>query len=158
MRPSHDETWLAVATVIAQRATCARRRVGCVLVNASYQVLSTGYNGPASGEPHCIDHPCAGAHLKSGEGLSICEAIHAEANALLQCANVYAIQVAFVTTPPCLDCVKLLMNTGCRHIVCTGEYPHSMAAKELWTRPRMDRSPRTWTHIPEIDVRWSIDA
>jgi dCMP deaminase len=154
MRPSHDETWLAVAAVIAERATCARRRVGCVLVNASYQVLSTGYNGPAAGEPHCIDtggqtdRRCAGADLPSGTGLSVCEAIHAEANALLQCANVNAIQVAFVTTPPCLDCVKLLMNTGCRRIVCTGDYPQAAAAKELWTRPKLGRTfNREWVCV-----------
>jgi dCMP deaminase len=148
MRPTHEETWLGVAQIISRRATCARRSVGCVLVDASYHVLSTGYNGTAAGERHCIDSPCPAAGLPSGEGLDKCEAIHAEANALLQCRFPDRIQKAFVTTPPCLHCTKLLMNTSCREIVCMGDYPQAKEAKELWTRPAMGRSwNRQWTCV-----------
>lgn len=147
MRPSSDENYIEQARVIAKRATCGRRQVGCILVDVHKQVLATGYNGPAAGEAHCTDHPCAGAHLPSGTGLSVCEAIHAEANALLQCRDKFAIHTAYVTTPPCRDCVKLLMNTGCRRIVFVGNYPQMEEARELWQRGQScirDANDRQW--------------
>lgn len=50
---SRDEWALELAKLCAQRSTCLRRAVGCVLVNARGHVLATGYNGVASGMPHC---------------------------------------------------------------------------------------------------------
>jgi dCMP deaminase len=55
MRPAKAETWLEVARAVAKQSTCLRRQVGCVLVDARGHVLSTGYNGVASGMPHCND-------------------------------------------------------------------------------------------------------
>lgn len=160
-RPGKDETWLAVAAIIAQRSTCFRRAVGCVLVNARGHVLSTGYNGRAAGLAHCNEvkregrnyrpwgrpelnitvptemvdtfpHRCAAATSASGLNLDGCEAIHAEQNALLQCRDVQAIDTCYVTTSPCVTCVKLLMNTGCRRIVFLEAYAHEEAARKLW--------------------------
>lgn len=53
MRPTKDEYFLQMATLVASRATCFRRAVGCVLVNERGHVLATGYNGVAAGQPHC---------------------------------------------------------------------------------------------------------
>jgi dCMP deaminase len=141
MRPSRDEWAMELALTTAKRATCLRRQVGCVLLNARGHVLATGYNGVASGLPHCNQHDpfyplgfpdaCAGAHAPSGTNLDGCQAIHAEQNALLQCRDVYTIHTAYVTASPCVTCCKLLLNTSCERIVYGEEYPHS-AAKELW--------------------------
>lgn len=133
-RPSARQTFLAIAAVVAERGTCARRKVGCVLVNFRGHVLATGYNGVAAGETHCSEHPCPGAGYPSGQGLEHCQAIHAEANALLQCKDVYEIDTAYVTVPPCVHCVKLLMNTSCKVIVFDGNYPHMEQAQALWTK------------------------
>jgi dCMP deaminase len=142
MRLSRDEWALKLALITAQRTTCCRRAVGCVLLNARGHVLSTGYNGVAAGLPHCNEHDpwhpigfpheCSGAHSPSGTNLDSCQAIHAEQNALLQCRDMYAIDTAYVTASPCMTCCKLLLNTSCRRIVYVDEYPHS-AAKDLWT-------------------------
>lgn len=155
-RFTKDELGLALAQSWSLRGTCARRQVGCVLFDADGVELSSGYNGPAAGEPHCIDVPCPGAKLASGTGLELCEAIHAEANALLKCPDVRRISTAYVTHSPCLHCVKLLMNTGCRRIVFLHKYAHDEASQKLWTRgkPPMDLgsgmlvhiAPRTWEH------------
>lgn len=134
MRASLDDVGMRIAVAWSKRATCPRRSVGCVLFDSSGHQLSSGYNGPASGQPHCIDHPCPGATLPSGTGLSKCEAIHAEANALLRCSDVTKVHTAYVTTSPCLDCVKLLLNTGCRRIVFLEEYAHGADAKARWLR------------------------
>lgn len=142
MRLSRDEWALKLALLTAQRTTCCRRAVGCVLLNARGHVLSTGYNGVAAGLPHCnqhdpwhpigFPHACSGAQAPSGTNLDGCQAIHAEQNALLQCRDMYAIHTASVTASPCMTCCKLLLNTSCQRIVYVEEYPHS-AAKDLWT-------------------------
>ncbi len=141
-RISADEYFLEMAQLVAGRATCSRRKVGCVLVNERKHVIATGYNGNAAGQPHCIDHACPGAGLPSGTGLELCEAIHAEANALLQCRNVYEIDTAYVTASPCMHCVKLLLNTSCKRIIFIEEYSHP-EAKNYWLK-----AGRLWDTVP----------
>lgn len=131
MRPSVDQYFMSLVDVVSSRGSCIRRKVGCILVNSRNQVLATGYNGPPSGLPNCVDEPCSGAECKSGEGLDKCQAVHAEQNALLQCHNVYEIDTAYCSCAPCIHCVKLLMNTSCKRIVFLNDYPHT-DSKKLW--------------------------
>lgn len=158
MRPSKDQCAIQLAQVTAKRATCLRRHVGCVLLNARGHVLATGYNGVAAGQPHCNEqkiipkrwfddklarylnndevyypHACPGATSPSGTNLDGCQAIHAEQNALLQCRDVYSIHTCYVTASPCITCVKLLLNTSCERIIFVEEYPHK-EAQDLWAR------------------------
>jgi dCMP deaminase len=128
MRISQHDLYLGMAKLVALRGTCSRRKVGCVLVDSRGRVLSTGYNGVASGLPHCNEgHPCPGAGLPSGQGLDSCQAIHAEQNAILHLADPYSVDVAYVTATPCISCMKLLLGTSCRLIVAAEAYPHSQA-------------------------------
>lgn len=53
MRLSKHEYFLQMAELVSRRSTCLRRNVGAVLVNRLGHVLATGYNGVASGMPHC---------------------------------------------------------------------------------------------------------
>lgn len=115
-RIEKNKFFMAQALLTALRGTCARRKVGCVLVDEQYHVLSTGYNGTPQGMPHCIDSPCTGHREQTGVGLDLCEAVHAEQNALLQCSDVKRIYACYTTTFPCNHCLKLLMNTGCKKI------------------------------------------
>lgn len=138
-RPNRDSYFLEIAQVVSKRATCGRRRVGCVLVNSRNHIIATGYNGVPRNFPHCNDHPCPGRHCASGTGLDACIATHAEANALLQCGDVDTIDTCYVTASPCTHCTKLLLNTTCRRIVYLEEYPHT-TSKELW----LSDATRTW--------------
>lgn len=140
-RITRDQWALELAVVTAKRSTCVRRQVGCVLLNERGHVVATGYNGVAAGLEHCIDNPCPGSRMKSGTGLDDCQAIHAEQNALLQCRNVYEIDVAYVTTSPCITCVKLLLNTSCKRIVYLEEYSHAQS-KLIWTK-----TGRIWENL-----------
>ena len=142
MRPGIEAWAIDMALVTAQRSTCVRRHVGCVLLNQRGHVLATGYNGVPSGFKHCNEgNQCPGGFAKSGEDLDRCFAIHAEANALLQCGDVHQIDTAYVTTSPCIACCKLLLNTGCRRIVFAEEYAHA-DAKDLW-----ESAGRLWVSI-----------
>ncbi len=154
-RPSRDEVGLLVAKAWSLRGTCPRRRVGCVLMNARGEEISTGYNGPPSGSPHCRDtggahdRACPGHDAPSGSSLSLCEAIHAEANALLRCRDIWSIDTCYCTTSPCDDCVKLLLGTSCRRIVFQEEYPHSHG------RDRWLAQGREWTsYSPDFTITW----
>jgi dCMP deaminase len=153
MRPSLDEWGLALARVVATRGTCARRQVGCVLTDAKGRILATGYNGVAAGRSHCRDagRRCPGALMKSGSGLDLCEAIHAEQNALLQCSDVRDIHTCYVTASPCVHCVKMLLNTGCRRIVFAEDYAHG-ESKQWWVesdRPLDPNFARQWICLPD---------
>ncbi len=174
MRPSRDVWALQMAKLVSTRATCLRRQVGCVLLNAKGHVLATGYNGRPAGFPHCdheeeefynyhqfgedpmmelplrsrIVHPhaCPGAGAISGKDLDECQAIHAEQNALLQCKNVYEIDTAYITCSPCMTCTKLLLNTSCRRIVYIEEYSHT-EWKEMW-----EQMGRESLCIPDVSL------
>jgi dCMP deaminase len=122
---------LKMAADIAERSTCVRRRVGCIVTDVYGRQLASSHNGVAMGQPHCTEHPCLGATCKSGEGLDLCEAIHAEMNCLIFTPDVMKIHTLYSTTSPCINCVKVIMNTSCERIVFLEEYPH-LQAKDLW--------------------------
>ena len=140
MRPNWIEYFLAIAKVVSSRGTCARRKVGCVFVDANKNIIATGYNGVAKGEPHCISSPCSGSNSPSGENLDNCGAVHAEQNAIARCSNVFSIDIAYLTVSPCINCVKLLLGTNCKEIVFSEQYPHD-ASRALW-----EKAGRIWTH------------
>lgn len=129
-RLNKDEYFIAMAQLVAIRATCLRRKVGCVLTNSRGHVIATGYNGRPAGAVHCLESPCPGVNSKSGQDLDKCEAIHAEANALLQCKDVHEIYSCYTTSMPCVHCVKLLMNTSCEWIIYKELYADKKYQKE----------------------------
>lgn len=166
MRSSIDAWAMSLAVVTEKRGTCLRRQVGCVLLDRQNRLLATGYNGVARGLPHCNEavfgeevptsgpygvrpvlypHACPGARMPSGTGLDVCEAVHAEQNALLQCGDPDVVWSCYVTVSPCVPCTKLLMNTGCRRVVFREAYAHDEAARALWVKT-MDR---TWEQFKE---------
>lgn len=101
-RPSKEHYFMSLALLAAQRASCPRRKVGCVLVDKNSFVVSTGYNGPPSGDPNCTDTPCGGQNQPSGQGLNLCKAIHAEINAYNQAGDrLLTVTDMFLTAGPC---------------------------------------------------------
>lgn len=142
-RPCWDHYWLFHAVVASSRATCVRRKVGAVLVSEDNKILATGYNGKPSGSTNCIDKPCAGHDLPRGQCGNACKAVHAEQNALLQCADVRKIHTCYCVTAPCLDCLPMLLNTGCQRIVFIETHHHSETAKSDW-----QSYGREWVQVP----------
>lgn len=127
-----EVTFILMALELAKQSTCSRRSVGAIFTNEKTHIISAGYNGVAYGLPHCIKTPCAGAGCRPGEGLELCEAIHAEQNALMWCSDVNKIHSAYITHSPCIHCVKMLMNTSCKNIYFAFEYAHNERSKKLW--------------------------
>jgi len=85
IRPGWDDYFIEIAKVVSSRATCLRRKYGAVIVKDRV-IISTGYNGSPRGMENCIDiGTCAREELKipSGERYELCEAVHAEQNAVI---------------------------------------------------------------------------
>lgn len=122
MRVSKPFYFMEIATVVAKQSTCPRRQVGCVIIDHNDYIVSTGYNGVPRNMVHCIDEPCGGHLATSGNDLGKCQAIHAEQNALLQCANINSIKSIFCTTFPCIHCAKMIMNTSCEYLYYAEDY------------------------------------
>ena len=130
-RPSWDDYFLEIASLVAKRSTCLRRQVGAVIVKDK-RILTTGYNGAPSGLKHCAQVGCLRQKLNipSGERHELCRALHAEMNALLQAAH-YGISVkgavVYCTNHPCIICAKMIVNSGIKKIVILSSYPDKMA-------------------------------
>lgn len=126
VRPSTDEYFLKMAQLIAERSTCLRRKIGSVLVRDK-QILSTGYNGAPKDHPHCLDIGCIREELeiKSGTELENCRAVHAEMNAIIQCA-LHGVSTEnatlYVNAYPCKICARMIINSGIKRVVTIGEY------------------------------------
>lgn len=145
-RPEWDIYFSMITHIVSLRGSCCRRKVGVVLVDKDHNTLSTGYNGKAAGLVNCLDKPCSAASMTSGTGLEDCEAIHAEVNALIRCRDVRDIHTAYVTCSPCVNCVDILLGTGCKRIVFTETYAHNSESKRRWLE-----SGREWLHIdPQV--------
>lgn len=124
-RSSWDTVWAEVAQAVSRRSACDRAQVGAVLV-AGNRVVSTGYNGPASGHPADTSQGCQswcerarGAQPGEGTGYGFgCPSIHAEANALLYAERSHTVGATlYVTHMPCADCAKLISNSGVAEVV-----------------------------------------
>ena len=118
-RPTKDEYFMWLAVIVATRSTCDRLHVGCVIVDSSGHILSTGYNGSAPGTDHCSDK---GHLILKG---SCVRTIHAEQNAVGHAANVGTSlrgATAYTTNHPCIQCAKLLAAAGITRVVCLDGY------------------------------------
>jgi dCMP deaminase len=110
-----DQRYLKMATVWAQNSYCQRRKVGALLVKDK-MIISDGYNGTPSGfENVCEDET----------GLTKPYVLHAEANAITKVAksnNSSEGATLYVTSSPCLECAKLIIQAGIKRVVFTENY------------------------------------
>lgn len=129
-RISKIDTYLNCAEVFAYRSTCIKRKYGAVIVKDDV-VISTGYNGAPRGFDNCCDLgkcPRMKRNMHQGEGYGICRAIHAEANALLNCsrqqtigADLYLVGVnpntnSIHRAKPCPLCARMIIQAGIRNV------------------------------------------
>ncbi len=127
-RMSWSEFFMSQSRVLALRSTCTRLTVGCVLVRDK-RMIASGYNGSIRGDVHCTDVGC-----KLVDGHCV-RTIHAEQNALLQCARFgVATEGAdiYVTHLPCLQCTKSIIQAGIRHVYYEISYRPDPYALELF--------------------------
>jgi dCMP deaminase len=110
-----DKRYLKMAQIWAENSYCKRRKVGALLVKDK-MIISDGYNGtPAGFENICEDQ----------EGKTKAYVLHAEANAITKVAksnNSSLHSTLYVTTSPCLECSKLIIQAGIKRVVFAEKY------------------------------------
>lgn len=125
-----NQYFMLQALLLSMRSTCTRLSVGAVLVR-DRRVIAGGYNGSVSGDVHCIDEGC---YMVDGHCV---RTIHAEMNAVLQCAK-FGVATAqsdvYVTDFPCLQCTKMLLQAGVKRIFYLRNYHNDDYAVKLLKR------------------------
>ncbi len=110
-----DENYMRMAAIWAGNSYCKRRQVGALLVR-DRMIISDGYNGTPSGfENICEDE----------NGVTKPYVLHAEANAIskiAKSANSADGATLYVTASPCVECAKLIIQSGIRRVVYRDEY------------------------------------
>lgn len=134
-RISFDDLFMGIVELLEKRTTCVRKSVGAILVKNNI-MLSTGYNGSPSKLEHCFKLGCLREKLKipSGQRIEICRAVHAEQNALIQCAlkqTDTSDSVLYCSYSPCVTCAKLLIQARIKKIVFRDIYDDELAFKIL---------------------------
>jgi dCMP deaminase len=142
-RPSWDEYFMKLAWLVAERSTCLRHHVGAVIVRDK-RILTTGYNGAATGIKNCLSLNCLrnALNIPSGQRHEICRAIHAEQNAIIQ-GGYHGINIKdsilYCTHSPCILCAKMIVNTNIRKVLISTEYPDK-TFKELFSEAGVEFS------------------
>jgi len=118
-----DRYFLTICSAVSLKSPCLSRQIGAILV-FNNSLVSTGYNGPPRGIPHCEGDLCP-RRVKgflSGEGMEHCPAQHAEENAVSNAArngtSTIGCTLYLNTVVPCSKCFGTLINAGIAEIVC----------------------------------------
>lgn len=110
-----DQRYLKMALIWAQNSYCKRRQVGALLVKDK-MIISDGYNGTPSG----FENNCEDENNKTYPYV-----LHAEANAITKVAksnNSSEGATLYVTSSPCLECSKLIIQAGIKRVVFFDSY------------------------------------
>ncbi|WP_050615836.1 ComE operon protein 2 [Bacillus testis] len=127
-RISWDQYFMAQSHLLALRSTCTRLTVGATIVRDN-RIIAGGYNGSIAGGVHCIDQGC---YVIDNHCV---RTIHAEMNALLQCAKFGVPSEGaeiYVTHFPCLQCCKSLIQAGIKTVYYAQDYKNHPYALELF--------------------------
>lgn len=111
----YDSKYLAMAAIWAENSYCKRRKVGALIVKDG-MIISDGFNGTPSGfENICEDE----------SGITKPYVLHAEANAITKVAksgNSAEGSTLYITDSPCMECAKLIIQSGVKRVVYKDEY------------------------------------
>ena len=130
MRPEWNEYFIEIAKVVSSRSTCLRRRYGAVIVKDRV-MISSGYNGSPRGMANCTDTGrCTREELNvpSGERYELCEAVHAEQNAIINAppdrmkdSTIYIAGFeednTFAAGKPCKLCDRMIRNAQIKEVI-----------------------------------------
>ncbi len=109
-----DRRYLRMARIWSENSYCERRQVGALIVKDK-MIISDGYNGTPSGFPNICEE----------NNVTFPYVLHAEANAITKIArsgNNSDGATLYVTDSPCIECSKLIIQSGIKRVVYGREY------------------------------------
>lgn len=110
-----DLRYLRMASIWAENSYCERRKVGALVVK-NKMIISDGYNGTPSG----FENVC-----EDSNNVTKPYVLHAEANAITKLArsnNNSDGSTLYVTSAPCIECAKLIIQAGIKRVVYGEKY------------------------------------
>ena len=110
-----DHRYIKMAHIWSENSYCTRRQVGALIVKDK-MIISDGYNGTPTGFPNVCE---------DDNNVSLPYVLHAEANAITKIArsgNNSDGATIYVTDSPCIECAKLIIQSGIRRVVYDREY------------------------------------
>lgn len=110
-----DRRYLEMARIWALNSYCKRRQVGALIVKER-MIISDGFNGTPAG----FENVCEDGNYKTKPYV-----LHAEANAITKVAksgNSSDGATLYITTSPCMECAKLIIQAGIRRVVFCDSY------------------------------------
>ena len=110
-----DQRYLEMARIWAKNSYCTRRQVGALVVKNN-MIISDGYNGTPSG----FENVC-----EDDNGITKPYVLHAEANAITKLArssNNSDGATIYITASPCIECAKLIIQSGIKRVVYGEKY------------------------------------
>ena len=119
-----DERYMRMAAIWAENSYCKRRKVGALIVKDK-MIISDGYNGTPSG----FENICEDENNETKAYV-----LHAEANAITKVAcshNSSLGATMYVTTSPCIECAKLIVQAGITRVVYNQKYRRTDGASLL---------------------------
>lgn len=152
-RISREKMFILMTHVVSKRSSCLRAQVGALLVKEGH-IISMGYNGPVAGAPDCTprvtpeevmnnpfykDRPVAKVleelNLETTcEGPGCTRSLHAETNAIAFAAKT-GVPVEgctlYCTMSPCINCAKVIINSGIKEVLYLDEYRDDSGLKML---------------------------
>jgi len=121
----YDVVYLKMACELRPLSFAIRSKVGCLIVSDDDQIIAQGYNGMPKGFPNACEHQVWNETTQKYDLKTNDEVLHAESNAIAKCAKWEAScqgATAYVTLSPCLQCSKLLVQSGIKRVVFLDEY------------------------------------
>ena len=140
-----DARYLRMARIWAENSYCRRRQVGAIIVKDK-MIISDGYNGTPVG----FENVC-----ENEDGLTKPYVLHAEANAITKVArsnNSSEGATMYITASPCLECAKLIIQSGMRRVVFSELYRITDGIDLL------ERAGIECVHIPDDEPRSDGDC
>ena len=125
-----DRRYLEMARIWSKNSYCVRRQVGALIVK-DRMIISDGYNGTPEG----FENVCEDENNKTKPYV-----LHAEANAITKVAksnNSSEGATLYITTSPCMECAKLIIQSGIRRVVFCDKY-HKDEGIELLKRASIE--------------------
>jgi dCMP deaminase len=119
MKPKHQTAHMRAAHIYAELSTARRLKVGALVVKDD-RIVSIGYNGMPSGWDNNCEYDLEDGNIKTRP-----EVLHAETNALAKLARSTESGLdadLFVTHSPCLDCAKLIYQSGIKRVFYANAY------------------------------------
>ena len=118
----YDKTYINMAVEWSKLSHADRKQVGCIVVN-DRTIISDGYNGTPSG----FLNGCEELVVQNGIGelKTKPEVLHAESNAITKLAKSTRSSEGatfYITLSPCLECAKLIIQSGINRVVYLEEY------------------------------------